>query len=77
MLALAVSSPQKPKIQFFERINGIKKIFEKMLEIPQTEIVNFSNFQTLSNISDEFLANHFKKRDDLKIKTRFISPLVR
>ncbi len=74
MLAIAASTPQKPKIQFFEGETGIKKIFSKMLEIPQSEIISFSNFKTLSHLPDKFLKEHFTERESKKIKTRFITP---
>jgi len=74
MLAIASATPQKPKIQFFEGTEGIEKIFEKMLQFPSAEIVSFSNFKSLQNISKEYIKNHFTKRATLKIKTRFITP---
>ncbi len=74
MLALAASTPQKPKIQFFEGTSGIEKIFQKFLEFPESEIVSFSNFKSLQNLPEKFLKNHFEARNHKNIKTRFITP---
>jgi len=76
LLALSSKNPQKPKIQFFEGINGVKAIFEKFLELRKTEIVSFSHFEKLADFfgEDHFLQQHFEKRVEQGIKTRFISP---
>jgi len=76
LLAISSTNPQKPKIKFFEEKTGIKNIFEKMLEIRESEIVSFSNFEKLAAFfsGENFLQNHFQKRLEQKIKTRFISP---
>jgi len=74
MLAIASTTPQKPKIQFFEGTEGIKKILEKMLQFPNSEIVSFSNFKSLRYISKEYIQKHFRQRATHKIKTRFITP---
>lgn len=75
MLAMASNNPQKPEIQFFEGISGIQKIMDKMKEIPNTEIVSFSNFPVLENLPEKFLKAHFASRESQNIKTRFITPL--
>jgi len=74
MLAMASSNPQKPKIQFFEGISGIQKIFQKFLEFPDREIVSFSNFKSLSGFPEKFLETHFAERKQRNIKSRFITP---
>lgn len=74
MLALSAKTPQKPKIQFFEGIKGVEKIFQKMEEISNSEIVSFSHFESLENMPEKFLKQHFEARKNKKIKTRFITP---
>ncbi len=76
LLAISNQGQNKPKIQFFEGIYGIKNIFSKLLEVPNTEIVSFSNFETLDTFfkNSNFLKEHFSSRLKKQIKTRFISP---
>ncbi|HID92208.1 TPA: hypothetical protein EYP45_03765 [Candidatus Peregrinibacteria bacterium] len=74
MLAMASSNPQKPKIQFFEGIAGVQKLFQKFLEFPNAEVVSFSNFKSLSYLPEKFLKTHFEKRMKKNIKSRFITP---
>ena len=76
LLALSSHNPQKPKMQFFEGKEGIKNIFEKILQFEKSEVVSFSNFTKLTDFFDDtdFLRQHFAQRLQQKIKTRFISP---
>jgi sugar-specific transcriptional regulator TrmB len=74
LLAISSSSGEKPKIQIFEGWDGVKNIFHKMVEVESREIVSFSNFDKLSELLPEFLPEHFAKRLEKEIKTRFISP---
>jgi len=75
LLAIASKSPQKPRIQFFDGSENLKKIFEKTAEIRCGEIVSFSNFENLRKFFDKnFLKNHFADRLAHGTKTRFISP---
>ena len=74
LLAISIDASNKPKVQFFEGKEGIKNIFDKMLEVRESEIVSFSNFEQLAKFLPDFLVEHFKQRVDQNIKTRFISP---
>ncbi|HEY5714280.1 MAG TPA: helix-turn-helix domain-containing protein [Candidatus Gracilibacteria bacterium] len=74
LLAMTANDPRKPKIQFFEGKNGIKNIFEDMTDQEGGEIVSFSNFDKLTEFIPEFLEDHFRKRFEKGIKTRFIAP---
>lgn len=74
LLAITSHNPEKPNIQFFEGKNGIKNIFEAMTQQQNGEIVSFSNLETLGNFLPNFLTEHFAKRFEKNIKTRFISP---
>lgn len=76
MLAIAAKTPQRPKIQFFEDTTGIEKIFAKMIEIPNSEVVSFSNTEMLKYLPTGFLQNHFSVRQEKEIKTRLIIPVV-
>ncbi len=74
LLALSSDNSQKPRIKFFEGKDGIKTIFNQMVEIRESEIVSFSNFERLENFLPDFLPTHFETRLKQNIKTRFISP---
>ncbi len=74
LLAISSTSGEKPKIQIFEGWDGVRNIFHKMVEAESREIVSFSNFDKLSELLPDFLPEHFEKRLEKGIKTRFISP---
>ncbi len=74
LLTLTSNNPLKPKIAFFEGKDGIKSVFEEMIQTQTGEIVSFSNFERLSQFLPDFLPTHFAERTKHNIKTRFISP---
>ncbi|PID70185.1 hypothetical protein CSB37_03345 [bacterium DOLZORAL124_38_8] len=74
LLAITSFNPSKPNIQLFEGKEGIKNIFEAMIQQQNQEIVSFSNLKTLGEFLPDFLPQHFSQRFEKNIKTRFISP---
>ncbi len=75
LIALSAGSSQKPRIQLFEGKSGIRNILETMTELKGGEIVSFANFEKMTEFLPEFLLKeHFQKRIQNKIKTRFIAP---
>ena len=74
LLAMSSHNPLKPKILFFEGKDGIKSVFQEMIQTQTEEIVSFSNFERLTQFLPDFLPKHFEDRLQHKIKTRFISP---
>lgn len=76
LTALSTEDTRKPKIELREGKEGIKKIFDAMLEQRGGEIVSFSNFEKLEAFLPNYLQDHFQERIKRKIKTRFITPRV-
>ena len=76
LMNISSDSPNKPNISFYEWIDWIKNIFSKLELLENTEIVSFSNFAKLTDFfkDSNFLQNHFNKRFENNVKTRFISP---
>jgi sugar-specific transcriptional regulator TrmB len=73
--ALVNKSAYKPKTQYFEGLNSIKNIFEDMLTT-KSEILGYTNLADLPKVlPEDFLKDYAKRKIDLKIKTRMLSPI--
>lgn len=64
---------RKPGILFFEGIDGAKEIFNDVLKVKPKEVLVFRSIYDSKKI-DSFLDEYTKKRVELKIKTKIISP---
>lgn len=66
----------KPKIQYYEGVEGIKNIFEDTLSA-EGEMIGYSNLKDIPQIiSEEYLRNYARRKIEKKIKTRMLSPLT-
>lgn len=79
LIALSSKNPKKPRLEFMEGKQGITRLFRILEGLQKTEIVSFSNLEKLGSFFDEphFLQEHFQKRLDSQVKSRFISPRSR
>ncbi len=64
--------PIKPKIEFYEGVNGVKTIFDEILRAKKP-LCAYSNNKTMLNLVPYFGPNFIKKRAELKIPIRIIS----
>lgn len=72
--------PSKPKVRFYEGLEGIKSIFEDVLITKPKELVVFTSLDDLINILGTFIKNYTARKADFGIPTRAIStdtPLAR
>jgi sugar-specific transcriptional regulator TrmB len=73
--ALVNKSAYRPKTQYYEGLNSIKHIFEDTLTTKK-ELLGYTNLTQLPKIlSDDFLKDYAKRKTDLGIKTRMLSPI--
>lgn len=72
--------PSKPKVRFYEGLEGIKSIFENVLITKPKELTVFTALDDLVNILGPFIKNYTARKADTGIPTRAIStdtPLAR
>jgi HTH-type transcriptional regulator, sugar sensing transcriptional regulator len=75
LLALKNSDGNRPKIDFFSGVEGIKTIYEKTLTTKKKIIYNITNIQNLTSVLDKsFLDDYFEKRTKRKIKVKVLLP---
>lgn len=73
--ALMNKSAYRPKIQYYEGLNGVKNIFEDTLST-KTELLGYTNLANLPKIlSVDYLKNYAARKINLGIKTRMLSPI--
>ncbi|MFA6992715.1 MAG: helix-turn-helix domain-containing protein, partial [Candidatus Gracilibacteria bacterium] len=73
--ALINKSAYRPKMQYYEGLNGIKIIFEDTLTTKK-ELLGYTNLAELPIvISEDYLKDYAKRKIDLGIKTRMLSPI--
>ncbi|QQR83272.1 hypothetical protein IPJ72_05735 [Candidatus Peregrinibacteria bacterium] len=77
LLSLTNSLSYKPKIQYYEGLDGIKHIFEDTLNA-QSEIVGYTNLEELPKaIPEDYLKDYAKRKIQAGIKTRMLSPFTK
>ena len=74
LLSITNALAYKPKIQYYEGIEGAKNIFEDTLNATD-EIVGYTNLAKLPDVlQEEYLKDYAILKTEKKIKTRMISP---
>jgi len=73
LIDLQNTSSFKPKIQFFEGEEGIKDIFNDILD-NEGEVLGYTNFQMAEEIMKSFLQEYNEKAFKLKKKHRLLCP---
>lgn len=64
----------KPKIQYYEGVEGVKNIFEDTLTA-KSEMLGYTNLQAVPHIiNEEYLRNYAQRKIKMGIKTRMLSP---
>ena len=73
--ALVNKSAYRPKMQYYEGLNGIKNIFEDTLTTKK-ELLGYTNLADSPNVlPEDYLKDYAKRKMDLGIKTRMLSPI--
>lgn len=65
----------KPKIHFYEGIEGAKTIFEDILT-SKKEVLGYTNIKKLAELFPDYFKNYCKRKIEKKIKTRYLSPFT-
>ncbi|MDA1060385.1 MAG: hypothetical protein O3B47_01180 [bacterium] len=73
LLSISNTLAFKPKIRFYEGIEGVKTIFEDILNTKE-ELLGYTNLNGLGNIMSDYFKKFCEKKIKNKIKTRIISP---
>jgi sugar-specific transcriptional regulator TrmB len=73
LMLLTQSGANRPKIHFFEGMEGVKTVFEETLE-SKDEILGYTDLKALQNLFPAFLEYYFDTIIENKIKTRLLSP---
>lgn len=73
--ALINKSAYRPKMQYYEGLNGIKNIFEDTLTTKK-ELLGYTNLAELPNVlPEDYLKDWANRKVDAGIKTRMLSPI--
>ena len=73
LLAMASTMASKPKIRFYEGVEGVKSIFEDVLST-KDEILGYTNLKSLTELFPEYFRQFCHKKVKQNIKTRYIAP---
>lgn len=75
LLSITNSLAYKPKIQYYEGLQGIKNVFDDTLK-SNDEILGYTNLAKLPNvISEDYLREYAEQKMAKKLKTRMLSPI--
>lgn len=78
LLSLANFIDKKPKIQYFEGVDGIKSILEDELISSQNEMIGWCTEGYKEVLGEEYFIDYFTpKRIEKKIHFRYISPITK
>ncbi|MDD4287610.1 MAG: helix-turn-helix domain-containing protein [Candidatus Peribacteraceae bacterium] len=74
LLSITNALAYKPKIQYYEGLEGMKNIFEETLTA-QSELLGYTNLEDIPKvIPEEFLRDYAKRKIAKGLKTRMLSP---
>lgn len=73
LLSISNAITFKPKIRFYEGVEGIKTIFEDILTSKE-EILGYTNIKSLADLFPTYFKDYCKRKIKRKIKTRYLSP---
>jgi len=71
--SLLGQSAFKPKIRFYEGLDGVKKVFTESLTAKK-EILGYTNLKLATEFFPEFFREYTHEKLKKKIKTRYLSP---
>lgn len=74
LLSISNALTFKPKIRFFEGVEGVKTVFEDVLQSKEKEILGYTNIRELGNLFADYFRNYCRRKIAKKIKTRYLAP---
>src|SRR3989339_145845 len=73
LMMIHQSNVNRPKIHFFDGIEGVKTVFEEALETKE-ELLGYTDLRALQYLFPAYLEYYFDKIIEKKIKARLLSP---
>lgn len=73
LMMLYQTAENRPKIHFFDGIEGIKTVFEETLET-EDELLGYTDLKAMQNIFPAYLDYYFDQVISKQIKVRLLSP---
>lgn len=73
LLSISNTLTFKPKIRFYEGIEGVKTIHEDILTTKE-EVLGYTNLKTLGELFKNYFKDFCKRKIEKKIKTRYLAP---
>lgn len=73
LLSITNALALKPKIKYYEGMEGIKNIFEDTLTAKK-ELVGYSNLKGVAELIPDYIPEYAMKKIEKRIKTRIICP---
>lgn len=73
LLSITNTLAFKPKIRFYEGMEGIKSIFEDIIST-KDQILGYTNLKALTELLPDYFKEYCHKKVRLGIKTRYIAP---
>jgi len=73
LMVIHQSALNRPKIHFFDGMEGIKTVFEETLETKE-ELLGYTDLKAMQSLFPSYLEYYFDKIVETKIKVRLLSP---
>lgn len=73
LLSITNTLAFKPKIRFYEGIEGIKSIFEDIVAT-KDQVLGYTNLKAIGELMPDYFRQYCHKKVQLSIKTRYIAP---
>lgn len=72
--SLASTTGFRPRIRFYEGMEGVERVFNASLESDNTEILGYTNLRQITDEIPVFFADYTRRRLKQNIKVRYLSP---
>lgn len=70
------TSGLKPKILFYEGVDGLKKVYEDLLKYPNSQVYGWASEDMETALGEQWCMNYVARRSAKKIKEDLIYPLT-
>jgi sugar-specific transcriptional regulator TrmB len=74
LLSITNSHAHKPKIRFYEGVNGLKNVLDDVIETKPKEVLGYTDLNATTAIIPEYFREFCHAKVKHKIKTRYLSP---
>jgi HTH-type transcriptional regulator, sugar sensing transcriptional regulator len=74
LLSISNTITFKPKIRFYEGVEGVKNIFEDLLQTKDKEVLGYTNIGALGKLLPGYFEDFCQRKIEKGLKTRYLSP---